>query len=102
MNEEKFQFNSAYNMLFSNRVAGIILAYLCHRIKRTHTPFRISDRELSEKLNITTNEIRTAKKYLGYRDFIKMELKGIPATTEYTVDIEKMESRIKYLKKMVY
>lgn len=74
-------------------ISGMILAsQLFYLIEKHGNGFSISNPELAEQLEMTIQELKTAKKDILSCGFFESETSGIPPTTRWSINTEKLEN----------
>lgn len=86
-NQRTIAYQPIYRKITGSTTSAILLSQLMFwwaKVKQRE--FYKTDAELMKETALTTDELRAAKRRLKKMSFIKIEVKGIPAKTFYTID----------------
>lgn len=99
-NEKPIAYNRVYSKITGGVTTGLLLSQLVYWAKAmNYEEFYKTDNDFSEELGMGLYELRGAKKRLSELGLIKLERKGVPAKTYYTVDADKIIHLITRLRK---
>ena len=104
-NEKPVAYNRVYSKITGSITAGLLLSQLVYWSKAMgYNEFYKTDKDFSDELGMSVKEIRGAKNKLKKQELVDVKVKGVPAKSYYTVNIEKIikiitESKVKTLNK---
>lgn len=95
-NEKPIAYHRIYSKITGRAITGLILSQLVYwaATKNWGENYK-TDEELAEEVGASIKEVRNAKKKLKEFYFIKIEVRGIPARTYYTIDPIKLAEVVK-------
>lgn len=93
LNNRPIAYYPIYRDITGSTVSGILLSQLMYWFSKKDVFYK-TDIDILEETRLTVNELRGAKSKLKKLDFIKIDRRGVPAKTFYTIDWELYESSL--------
>jgi hypothetical protein len=85
LNQRPIAYYPVYRKITGSLTGAVLLSQLMYWFSIKDSFYK-TDSEIKEETQLTTDELRSAKKTIKKLDFIIIERKGIPAKTWYTID----------------
>jgi len=98
--EKPIAYQRVYSEITGSVVAGLVLSQLVYWDKTMkHKWFYKTDQDFSDELGVSVYELRAAKKKIKELKLVETKLKGVPAKTNYKVNIDLLINKIVSLRK---
>ncbi len=89
LNDRPVVYHKIYSKIVGSTSGGLVLSQLIYWSKAmNHEEFYKSNAELCEELGMGINEFKAAKKLILQTRIFSTEVRGIPATTYYQINLE--------------